>query len=110
VTQRRTSIDMAKFLRRLADEVYAAATVIVLVMDNLSIHSLACLYEAFPPAEARRLTLRFEVHHTPTHGSWLNVAETFLSMLSAQCSTNASAPSIRSELWSLHGTPRAVAA
>jgi hypothetical protein len=85
VTERRTSVDMAKFLRRLADEIYAAATVIVLVMDNLSIHSLACLYEAFPPAEARRLTLRFEVHHTPTHGSWLNVAETFLSMLSAQC-------------------------
>jgi hypothetical protein len=85
VTERRTSVDMAKFLRRLADEVYAAATVIVLVMDNLSIHALSCLYEAFPPAEARRLVLRFELHHTPKHGSWLNVAETFLSMLSLQC-------------------------
>jgi hypothetical protein len=85
VTERRTSVDTAKFLRRLADEVYATATVIVLVMDNLSTHSLACLYEAFPPIEARRLALRFEVHHTPKHGSWLNVAETFLSMLSVQC-------------------------
>lgn len=85
VTERRTAIDMAKFLRRLSDEVYARATAIVLVMDNLNIHSLACLYEAFPPAEARRLTQRFEVHHTPKHGSWLNVAETFLSMLSRQC-------------------------
>lgn len=85
VTERRTSVDMAKFLHRLADEVFAAATVIVLVMDNLSIHALSCLYEAFPPAEARRLALRFEVHHTPRHGSWLNVAETFLSMLSVQC-------------------------
>ncbi len=85
VTERRTSVDMAKFLRRLSDEVYANATAIVLVMDNLSIHSLACLYEAFPPAEARRLVQRFEVHHTPKHGSWLNVAETFLSMLSRQC-------------------------
>lgn len=84
-TERRTSVDLAKFLRRLSDEVYATASAIVLVMDNLSTHSLACLYEAFPPAEARRLTLRFEVHHTPKHGSWLNVAETFLSMLAVQC-------------------------
>lgn len=85
VTERRTSVDMAKFLRRLADETYPTATAIVLVMDNLSTHSLACLYEAFPPAEARRLATRFEVHHTPKHGSWLNVAEIFLSMLSLQC-------------------------
>jgi hypothetical protein len=84
VTERRTSVDMAKFLRRLSDEVYADATAIVLVMDNLSTHSLACLYEAFAPAEARRLVQRFEVHHTPKHGSWLNVAETFLSMMSLQ--------------------------
>lgn len=86
VTERRASVDLAKVLRRLSDEVYAdAAGPIVLVMDNLSTHSLACLYEAFPPAEARRLTQRFEVHHTPKHGSWLNVAETFLSMISLQC-------------------------
>ena len=85
VTERRTAVDMAKFLRRLSDEVFATATAIVLVMDNLNIHSLSCLYEAFPPAEARRLIERFEVHHTPKHGSWLNVAETFLSMLALQC-------------------------
>jgi len=59
--------------------------VIVLVMDNLNIHDLACLYEAFEPDQARRLVERFEVHHTPKHGSWLNVAEIFLSTLSKQC-------------------------
>lgn len=83
-TERRTAIDMAHFLRRLSDEVYSAATTIVLVMDNLNIHALSCLYQAFTPDEARRLTLRFEVHHTPKHGSWLNVAEIFLSNLSIQ--------------------------
>jgi hypothetical protein len=85
VTEQRTSIDMARFLRRLSDEEYPRASAIVLVMDNLSIHSLACLYEAFAPAEAHRLARRFEVHHTPRHGSWLNVAEIFLSTLSSQC-------------------------
>ncbi len=69
VTERRTSIDTARFFKRLSDEVYAAATTIVLVMDNLSTHSIACLYEAFPPAEARRIARRFEIHHTPRHGS-----------------------------------------
>lgn len=85
VTEHRASVDMAHFLRRLSDEAYPDTTVIVLVMDNLSIHSLACLYEAFPPAEAHRLARRFEVHHTPRHGSWLNVAEIFLSTLATQC-------------------------
>lgn len=85
VTERRTAVDMARFLARLSDETYRHASVIVLVMDNLNIHDLSCLYEAFPPAEARRLTQRFEVHHTPKHGSWLNVAEIFLSTLSRQC-------------------------
>jgi hypothetical protein len=84
VTEHRTSIDMAHFLRRLSDEAYPSAAVIVLVMDNLSIHTLACLYEAFPPVEAHRLARRFEVHHTPKHGSWLNVAEIFLSTMSIQ--------------------------
>lgn len=84
-TDHRTAIDMAHFLRRLSDEVFLTAAVIVLVMDNLNIHALSCLYEAFPPEEARRLALRFEIHHTPKHGSWLNVAETFLSTLSIQC-------------------------
>jgi hypothetical protein len=85
VTEHRASVDMARFLLRLSDEEYPNAEVIVLVLDNLSIHGLACLYEAFPPAEARRLARRFEVHHTPRHGSWLNVAEIFLSTLSIQC-------------------------
>lgn len=85
VTEHRTAVDMAQFLRRLSDEVYWTATVIVLVMDNLNIHSLSCLYEAFKPAEARRLAERFEIHHTPKHGSWLNVAEIFLSTMSLQC-------------------------
>lgn len=84
-TERRTAVDMAKFLRSLSDHVYANASVIVLVMDNLNIHALSCLYEAFPPPEARRLAQRFEVHHTPKHGSWLNVAEIFLSVLSRGC-------------------------
>jgi hypothetical protein len=85
VTEHRTAVDMAYFLRRLSDEIYWAARVIVLVMDNLNIHSLSCLYEAFEPEEARRLAERFEIHHTPKHGSWLNVAEIFLSTMSVQC-------------------------
>ena len=85
VTQRRAARDMANFLRLLADEAYPTAKTIVLVMDNLSTHSLACLYETFPPAQARRLAMRFEIHHTPKHGSWLNVAEIFLSTMSIQC-------------------------
>ncbi len=84
-TEHRTAVDMARFLRRISDEMYSNAAVIVLIMDNLNIHGLHCLYEAFEPSEARRLTERFEVHHTPKHGSWLNVAETFLSTLSIQC-------------------------
>lgn len=85
VTEQRTSVDTAHFLRRLSDEMYAKAARIVLVMDNLSTHTLACLYEAFSPSEARRLAQRFEIHHTPKHGSWLNVAEIFLSTLAIQC-------------------------
>lgn len=85
VTERRTAVDMAHFLCRLSDDVYPTASAIVLVMDNLNIHELSCLYAAFQPAEARRLTQRFDVHHTPKHGSWLNVAEIFLSTMSSQC-------------------------
>jgi DDE superfamily endonuclease len=85
VTERRTAVDMAHFLRRLSDEAYPQAKVIILVMDNLNTHQMSCLYEAFPPHEARRLATRFEVHHTPKHGSWLNVAEIFLSNMAIQC-------------------------
>jgi DDE superfamily endonuclease len=76
---------MAHFLRRLSDEKYPTAAAIVLVMDNLNIHALSWLYEAFEPREARRLVQRFEVHHTPRRGSWLNAAEIFLSILSREC-------------------------
>jgi transposase len=83
-TERRTSVDFARFLRRLSNEDYPDAERIVLVLDNLSTHSVAALYEAFAPAEARRLAERFELHFTPKHGSWLNIAEIELSVLSRQ--------------------------
>jgi hypothetical protein len=85
VTDRRTKVDFAYVLRDLADVHYPQADVIVLVMDNLNTHTLSVLYEAFPPEEARRLHQRFEVHHTPKHASWLNMAECELSALSRQC-------------------------
>jgi hypothetical protein len=85
VTDRRTAKDFAEVLRWLAEDVYTDAERIVLVMDNLNTHRLASLYEAFPPEQARRIAERFEVHHTPKHGSWLNVAEIELSVLARQC-------------------------
>ena len=85
VTDRRTAKDFAGVLRWLAEDVYTEAEKIVLVMDNLNTHKLASLYEAFEPEQARRIAERFEVHHTPKHGSWLNVAEIELSVLSRQC-------------------------
>jgi DDE superfamily endonuclease len=85
VTQRRTNQDFARIIRRLVDEWYPAAEKVVLVMDNLSTHSPAALYEAFAPAEARRLVEKLEWHYTPKHGSWLNVAEMELSVLARQC-------------------------
>lgn len=85
VTERRTNLDFAEVLRELSDVQYQQADQVVLVMDNLNTHKLAVLYEAFPPEEARRLFERFEVHHTPKHASWLDMAETELSVLSRQC-------------------------
>jgi len=85
VTERKTAQDFARLLQRLSDEWYPRAEKIVLVCDNLNTHTPACLYEAFAPAEARRLAERFEWHHTPKHGSWLNVAELELSALARQC-------------------------
>jgi hypothetical protein len=85
VTARKTSVDFARFLRTVSDELYHGAEIIVLVCDNLSTHSPAAFYEAFEPSEARRLTARFEWHYTPKHGSWLNVAEMELSVLARQC-------------------------
>jgi hypothetical protein len=85
VTERKTSVDFARFLRALCDEHYPDADRIVLVCDNLSTHTQAALYEAFDAAEARRLATRFEWHYTPKHGSWLNIAECELSALARQC-------------------------
>ena len=85
VTDRRTATDVAEVVRWLAEDIHPTAGTIVLVMDNLNAHKLASLYEAFPPEQARRIAGRIEVRHTPKHGSWLNVAEIELSVLSRQC-------------------------
>jgi hypothetical protein len=85
VTDQRTSRDWAELMRELVDEHYPQAEVITLVLDNLNTHSTASLYEAFAPEEARRIAQRLELHHTPKHGSWLNMAEIELSVLSQQC-------------------------
>lgn len=85
ITEHRTKIDFAHVVRALIDEYYAAAETVVLVMDNLNTHKTASLYEAFEPAEARRLIERLELHYTPKHGSWLDMAETELSILTRQC-------------------------
>ncbi len=85
VAAQRTKQEWAQFMRQLADSHYPDAEKIVLVMDNLNTHTLAALYEVFPVAEARRLAQRFEVHYTPKHASWLNMAEIELSALDRQC-------------------------
>lgn len=84
-TERRTCVDFAQFLRDLCDGPYRDADKLVVVMDNLNTHSLSSLYQAFPPEEARRLVEKIEVHHTPKHGSWLDMAEIQLSVLARQC-------------------------
>src|ERR1700688_976110 len=85
VTDRHTAVDYAHLLKEVSDKWFPNAPKIALVQDNLSTHEPASLYEAFPAAEARRLAERFEWHYTPKHGSWLNMAETELSVLSGQC-------------------------
>lgn len=85
VTERRTAVDWAHAVKKVLDEDYPDARVVRLVMDNLNVHCIGSLYEAFPPAEARRLAQRLEIHYTPKHGSWLNVAEIELRVLSGQC-------------------------
>ena len=85
VGARRTAVDFAGWLKDLSDEHYPAAEVVRLVVDNLNTHGPGALYEAFPPAEAHRLAQRFEWHYTPKHGSWLNMVELELSVLSGQC-------------------------
>ena len=81
VRRRRTSVDWAQEIKQLLDEDYPEVEKIILVCDNLNTHKIASLYEAFSPAEARRLATRLEIHHTPKHGSWLNIAEIELSVL-----------------------------
>jgi len=85
VTDTRTKIDFAHCLRDLSDKYYPHAEKIIMVMDNLNTHSLASLYEAFAPDEARRMAERFEIHYTPKHGSWLNMAEIEIGIMSRQC-------------------------
>ena len=85
VRERKTAKDWATEMRRLLDEDYPEAEKVVLVCDNLNTHKIASFYEAFPPEEARRLASRLEIHYTPKHGSWLNIAECELSVLVGQC-------------------------
>ena len=85
VTDRRTLIDFAHCMRELVDDFFPNAELIRVVLDNLNTHKLAALYEAFEPAEARRILERLEFHFTPKHGSWLNMAEIELNVLSSQC-------------------------
>jgi hypothetical protein len=85
VTERRTKTDWAFAIRDLVDVHFPAAEKVVLVMDNLNTHVPASLYEAFEPAEAKRIWDRLEIHYTPKHGSWLNMAEIELSVLARQC-------------------------
>jgi hypothetical protein len=85
VTERRTAVDFAAMMRTLVDNWYPEATVVRVVLDNLNTHTKAALYEAFAPAEARRIVARLEFHYTPKHGSWLNQMEIEWSALTRQC-------------------------
>jgi len=85
VTNRHTAVDYAQILKELSDKHFPDSKKIVLIQDNLNTHKPASLYETFPAPEARRLVERFEWHYTPKHGSWLDLAESELSVLSGQC-------------------------
>jgi len=85
ITERRTRVDWAHFIKEMLEVRYADAEKVVLVMDNLNTHNIASLYTAFPPEEARHLADRLEIHYTPKHGSWLDIAEIELSVLKRQC-------------------------
>jgi len=106
----RTRIDWANRIKWLLDEQYPVATKVVLVMDNLNTHSPSSLYETFPPDEAFRLSQRLEIHYTPKHGSWLNIAELELSAMTIQCLAQRRIPSIETlnnELTAWHTTRNA---
>jgi hypothetical protein len=85
VTERKTKIDWAEFIKKIADEWYKDAEKIILVMDNLATHKASALYETYPPNEAKRIWDRFQFIYTPKHGSWLNMAEIELNVLMGQC-------------------------
>ena len=85
VTEHRTALDFAYAMQWLVDEAYPTADVIRVILDNLNTHKIASLYEAFTPAEARRIARKLEWHYTPKHGSWLNMAEIEFSVLKRQC-------------------------
>jgi len=85
ITEQRTRVDWACFIEEMLEIRYPDAKKVVLVMDNLNTHNIASLYAAFPPIKALRLANRLEIHHTPKHGSWLNIAEIELSVLKRQC-------------------------
>jgi hypothetical protein len=110
VTDRHTAIEYAQVLKDLADIHFADAKSITLVQDNLNTHVKASLYQAFPPAEARRLVERFEWHYTPKHGSWLDLAESELAVLTTQCLDRriADRPTLSSEVaaWVRHRNAR----
>jgi transposase len=85
ITEQKTKVDWAKFIKKVADEMYPQASKITLVMDNFKTHSIGAFYEAFQPEEAKRLVDKFEFVFTPKHGSWLNMAEIELRVLNGQC-------------------------
>lgn len=91
---RRTAVDWANQMKWLIEDVYPHAEKIILVMDNLNTHSTASFYKAFPPDKARQLSQKLEIHYTPKHGSWLDIAEIELSALTVQCLADARIPSI----------------
>ena len=98
----RTRIDWANQMKRLLDEQYPNAKKVVLVMDNLNTHGLHSFYDTFPPEEAFRLAQRLEIHYTPKHGSWLNIAELELSALTIQCHAKRRIPTINHLNGELH--------
>ena len=85
VPEHRTAVDWATEIKYLSDVMFPDAKKIILVMDNLNTHKAATLYKAFPPAEARRIIKRLEIHYTPKHGSWLDMAEIELNVMTRQC-------------------------
>lgn len=85
VREHRTAVDWAEEIKYLVDEIYPDANKIILVLDNLNIHKASSLYKRYPASEARRIIKRLEIHYTPKHGSWLNIAEIELNVMTRQC-------------------------